>query len=512
MNDLQITKTDYLNFKFCRKNLWLEKKKPDEFKRHALSEFQLELVKEGQEVDSEAQNLFPDGTIVEGDKDIATAETIYHMEGKVDGTVLFQAAIKNSPFYIRTDIIKWNEKLNGWELYEVKATTKVKKQKFNNHIYDLGFQLNVCRLSGLNIVKLGVIHLNAEYKKSGDINYDELFITEDVTKEVLEIVEIVEEDMKAMVEYLNGREEKFCQCRYRTRNEANHCTTFDYSNPDIPEYAVHDVTRISAKKLLSLVEDEHLDINDIPDTYEFSDNQSLQIQSARLNKPIIDEEEISEFLGTFKYPLFFFDYESYLPAIPWFNRYGPYQNIVFQYSLHILEKAPPADADKKWFDENLKHTEFLATEPRDPSMDMIASLKKDLGTGQGSIIVWHKPFEMGRNRELGDLNPSDASFMAQLNDRIIDLKEVFSKGMYVDPRFKGSASIKKVLPVMASELSYKDLPINNGADANKKWGKMVKGDMTVQEVEKTQRDLLVYCKQDTFAMVRIWEELKKIID
>jgi hypothetical protein len=509
---MQITKTDYLNFRFCRKNLWLEKNRPDEFERHPLSEFELELVKEGQEVDSEAQNLFPSGVNIDGDQDVAVSETNYHLENdKNDNLVIFQGAIKNDPYYIRTDVLKWDSELDGWILYEVKATTKVKKEKFNNHIYDLSFQYNVCKQSGLEIKKTGVIHLNANYKKSGDINYQQLFVIDDVTQEVLEIAEIVEEEMKAMLEYLNGPEEQYCQCRYRTRNAMNHCTTFDYSNPDVPEYSVHDVTRISGKNLALLVEDEILDINDIPENFEFSDNQTLQIQSARINRPIINEDEIAEFLGTFEYPLYFFDYESYLPAIPWFNRYGPYQNIVFQYSLHILREPIPLDAEEKWFVDNLEHREFLATQAHDPSADVVEALKRDIGSGRGSVVVWHKPFEMGRNKELGQLNPSEEKFMLELNDRIVDLKEVFSKSMYVDPKFKGSASIKKVLPVIAPELSYKNLPINNGADANKKWGKMIKGDMTPEEVEKTKRDLLRYCKQDTFAMVRIWQELQKLL-
>jgi hypothetical protein len=501
-NHMQISKTDYLNFRFCRKDLWLKKNRPDEFPPDQLSEFQLELVKEGQEVDGEAQNLFPNGIKIDGDQDVATAETKFHMESGNQELVLFQAAIKNDPYYIRTDILKWNEKEKSYELYEVKATTKVKKEKFNNHIYDLGFQYNVCKKSGINISKIGVIHMNPEYRKDGDINYEQLFSITDVTDEVLEVADIVEDEMKAMIEYLNGPEEKFCQCRYRTRSPLNNCATFEYSNPDIPEYSVHDISRISAKKLMLLVDDNLLDINDISEHFEFSDNQTLQIQAAQRNKTIIDKEQIQEFLDTFEYPLYFFDYESYLPAIPWFNRYGPYQNIVFQYSLHIQKESGG----------ELEHREFLATRPHDPSFEMVESLKKDIGVGKGSIIVWHKPFEMGRNRELGQLQPADADFMQQLNDRIIDLKEVFSKSMYVDPKFKGSASIKKVLPVIAPELSYKNLPINNGADANKKWGKMIKGEMSKEEIEKTQRDLLTYCKQDTFAMVRIFEELKKIID
>lgn len=511
--NLQITKTDYLNFRFCRKNLWLEKNRPDEFERHPLSDFELEIVKEGKEVDKESQNLFPDGIEIEGDQDVAVAETKFHMEEDLpDEKVLFQAALKIEPYYIRTDILKWNKKLQGWELYEVKATTKIKKEKFNNHIFDLAFQYNVCQKAGLEIKKVGVIHLNRDYRKDGEINYNDLFQTEEVTDEVTEIANTVNEEMDLMIDYLNGPEEKFCQCRYRTRSANNHCTTFEYSNPDIPKYAVHDVTRISGKKLSLLIDDEILDITDIPDEFKLSDNQVLQIMAAKQDKALIDTEAIDEFLSDFQYPLYFLDYESYLPAIPWFDRYGPYQNIVFQYSLHILDKEMPNDGDAEWLHQNIKHTEFLATKPNDPSIDIVASLMRDIPSDGGSVIVWHKPFEMGRNRELGQLNPTQAAYMAELNDRIIDLKEIFSKGMYVDPRFKGSASIKKVLPVMAPELSYENLPINNGADANKTWGKMIKGELSESEMKKVQHDLLVYCKQDTFAMVRIWQVLKNLFD
>lgn len=516
MKELQITKTDYLNFRFCRKNLWLEKNKPEEFEQLPLSDFELEIVKEGKEVDKEAQNLFPEGVCVSGDQDVAVSETNFHLKeldnNENSGLVLFQAAIKVGKYYIRTDILKWNIEKNFWELYEVKATTKIKREKFNNHIYDLAFQYNICLMAGLDIQEVGVIHLSADYKKHGELDYSKLFKTEIVTGEIKEIAEDVKEEMLLMSDYLKGPEENFCQCRFRTRSDKNHCTTFNYSNPDIPDYAVHDVSRISSKKLSQLMDDEIFSISDIPGDFKLSDNQVLQVTSAKLNKPIIDIEKIAEFLDEFQYPLYFLDYESYLPAIPWFDHYGPYQNIVFQYSLHILEERMPSDADADWLSKHIKHEEFLAKDPVDPSLDLVKSLQKNIPANDGSVIVWHKPFEMGRNRELGNLQAHASSYMAQLNDRIIDLKEIFSKGMYVDPKFKGSASIKKVLPIMAPELSYENLPINNGADANKMWGKIIKKEIPESEIAKAQKNLLIYCEQDTFAMVRIWQELKNLFE
>ena len=240
-----------------------------------------------------------------------------------------------------------------------------------------------------------------------------------------------------------------------------------------------------------------------------SADQSLQFET-KMVEFLIRKEKIEEFLSEIHYPIYFLDYESYLPAIPWFDGYGPYQNIVFQYSLHVLENQPPENADLDWLNKNIKHFEFLAPAPKDPSADITESLKNHICNPNGSILVWHKPFEMGRNRELGVLNPIKKDFMNLMNDRIIDLKEVFSKGMYVDPKFKGSASIKKVLPVIAPDLSYKNLAINNGADANKMWGKMVTGEIPKSASEQIYKNLLIYCKQDTFAMVRIWFYLDQL--
>ena len=88
--------------------------------------------------------------------------------------------------------------------------------------------------------------------------------------------------------------------------------------------------------------------------------------------------------------------------------------------------------------------------------------------------------------------------------------KVFSQGLYLHPTFKGSASIKKVLPVLCPELSYQDLEIQNGGAAVIQWHHMTDGRMTEDQAKQTFQDLLKYCELDTWAMVRIWEELGKV--
>jgi hypothetical protein len=74
----------------------------------------------------------------------------------------------------------------------------------------------------------------------------------------------------------------------------------------------------------------------------------------------------------------------------------------------------------------------------------------------------------------------------------------------------GSASIKKVLPVLVPELSYDDLEIGDGGEAMTAWPEaMVHG---TRDKEATLKALWDYCRQDTLAEVRIWEFLVKVLD
>jgi len=77
----------------------------------------------------------------------------------------------------------------------------------------------------------------------------------------------------------------------------------------------------------------------------------------------------------------------------------------------------------------------------------------------------------------------------------------------VHPEFRGSCSIKKVLPVLVPELSYKDLEIQEGGTASLKWFNVARGGVTGEEKDQILKDLLKYCELDTLAMVRIWEEV-----
>lgn len=495
---MHITKTDYLEYTYCKKNLWLKKHKPELFEDVELSEFEKKIIEEGNLADEAARNLFPNGKLVEIVGPNATSITQQFVEGGV--STIFQGAFLWNQFFVQADVLKYNDVLNGWELYEVKASNDVKRVVPHHHVNDLAFQKTVIEQNGIEIKKAGVIHLNGEYRQHGKVNYDDLFIIAELTDEVIEAQEEVGQQMEDLKTYLGMSEERGCECLYRGRNAQ--CTTFQYSNPDVSEYSVHDINRIGGSKKLfyDWIDRSIYSIDDIDNPEALTGSKKAQYDAYMAGKPLIDHEAIKEALDELVFPLYFFDYEGYSSAIPRFDGFGAYEQVPFQYSLHILHE-----------DGEMEHKEFLITEPtNDLTLPLVERMRQDFGD-TGSVISWYKSYESQRNNKLAELHANHADFLESLNDRMFDLMHIFSKNMYVDARFKGSASIKNVLPVLVPQLTYKALNVQKGDQAVERWEKMIDPNTPKKEKEQIAKDLLEYCALDTMAMVEIYRFLKKLI-
>ena len=136
--------------------------------------------------------------------------------------------------------------------------------------------------------------------------------------------------------------------------------------------------------------------------------------------PFLDKTTIAGLLGGLTYPLYFLDYETYDEAMPLYKGHKPYQKMAFQFSLHIVRSKG----------ETPEHEEYLATESGDPSRDLVKHMRKCI-SDQGTIIVWNKGFEGGRNKEMAELYPEYKDFLLDVNARMFDLMEIVSKGHYL---------------------------------------------------------------------------------
>ncbi|PJA90306.1 MAG: hypothetical protein CO137_00610 [Candidatus Magasanikbacteria bacterium CG_4_9_14_3_um_filter_32_9] len=494
---MNITKTDYLEYTFCKKNLWLKKHKPELFEGIELSDFEKKIIEEGNIADEEARKLFPEGVLVDCYGEEAVEDTKQYIENKQE--VIFQATFAEDVFFIRSDILVYNKEKDGYELYEVKASNGVKRKEPFNYINDLAFQKSVIEKSSLNVIKTGVIHLNKNYKKFGKIDYNEVFTTVDLTNEVFNSQEAVKQQMSDIKQYLDMPEEKGCECLYRGRNDQ--CTTFAYSNPDVPEYSVHDINRIGGSKKLfhDWIDRGIYTLEEIDKPEALTGAKKAQYDAYMLNRPIVNPIAIKESLDKLVFPLYFFDYEGFVSAIPMFDGFGAYEQVPFQYSLHIMQK-----------DGSIEHKEFLITDPKgDLTRPLVERIGQDIEPN-GTVIAWYSSYEKQRNTKLAELHPDYADFLENINEGMFDLMTIFSKNYYVDPAFKGSSSIKKVLPVIVPELTYKNLNISKGDQASERWEKMINPNTSQEEKDQIAKDLLEYCKLDTWAMVKIYEFLRKI--
>lgn len=485
---MQLTKTDFIQYLNCPESLWLLKNKPEIYPKGDFSLFLEKLINEGYEVEEYAKLLFPNGINL---PENSTPEyTKQQLESS--NTIFFQPAfLSKKGVFARIDIL---EKLpdNTYHIYEIKSATSIKKGKLE----DACFQKHVLQECGYPVSKTSIIHLNKDYVKDGDIIVNELLEVVDVTEQINLIYSAVVNDINSASNFIHKEviNENQCSSRYKTRS--NHCDCFKYFNKDVPEFSIYEIARISAKKIGQLVDNNQLSILDIPSDFELSVIQQTQVESVRQELVIINKPSISKTLSSLKFPLHFVDYETFPTAIPKLNKMSPHNHLVFQVSLHTMQD-----------NGDLTHFEWLGTALEQP-IEMLKQMQDFTGL-TGTFISWNAPFEVSRNKDMLVWTPEFTDYLNYMNSHMFDLMNIF-KTDYVDYRFHGSTSIKKVLPVLCPQFSYSDLKVQDGTMALDTWGRMVSDSHFNENKEQTRKNLLAYCKLDTLAMVEIYKKLIQI--
>ena len=380
-----------------------------------------------------------------------------------------------------------------FDLYEIKSSTKVKE----DHYYDLAFQFHVAQLAGLKIRSIYVIHVNNNYVRSGEVKPKAITVTEEVSGRVRSLQDETEQNIAAAWDVIRQSTMPDPSPRHAGLNDFRDYIEI-YSNlKDIPQDSIYNLYGLDAK-LCAQLEDEGIEtIHEIPEHISLSSKQQWQVMAAKAGEPIVKTDKVDNFLNSFRYPLYFLDYETLADVVPPFEGLKPYQQLPFQYSLHVLREP----------DGELEHYDYLHADQTNPVKPLVEQLKEEIGN-EGSVLVWSKRFEQGCNELMGSLFPEHKESLEAINQRIVDLMDPFAYGWYIDERFVGSASIKNVLPVLAPDLSYKELEVQEGGSAQRLWMDAILRDKYSGDQDKLLQDLRQYCELDTLAMVRIFEFLK----
>jgi hypothetical protein len=488
---MTLSKSQFIRGLQCHKRLWLYKHKPE--LRDIPDNAQESLFKTGTSVGELARNLFPGGIEIvfdENDFGGMLDKTKALIAGGVE--VIYEAAFSENGVFAMADILVRNG--DAWDMYEVKGSTQVKPV----HIDDAAVQWfslgNAIRLN-----RAYIIHIDNTYVRQGELELDKLFAIEDVTEMVLSKQAEVEVSLQQMRTMLDGNMPEIdigghCSDPYA-------CEFHDHCWAHVPTPSVFDLYRMWGSKKMELYKNGIVSYDDLEESrIALNEMQSLQVRSHRTREVLVDKEAISAFLAAIRYPISFFDFETFQNAVPRFNNQLPYQQVPFQYSLHIIGE-----------DGIMAHKEFLGDENSDPRRDVALKMLEDLPS-QGSIIAYNMGFEQGQIRNLAVVFPDLSKELLALNDRFVDLIVPFRSRAYYHPDFGGSFSIKSVLPAMFpddEELDYKKLEIQNGTMAMDTFANLhlLK---EPAEREGIRTALLAYCRLDTLAMVRIWERLKEL--
>jgi hypothetical protein len=404
---------------------------------------------------------------------------------------IYEATFDHEGSFAMLDILVQTS--TGIEIYEVKSSTGAK----DVYLDDLAFQVYILQGLGYTVSKACLVTINNEYIYEGvALNLQELFNIEDFTKEMLVKAKHVPKLVKEMNLALAGDEPDIkigphCDKPYE-------CDFKSYCWSHIPDVSVFSLSNARGKDW-DLYNQGYIKLEDIPlnksTLSQLSNKHIQQIESYVQNKVHINREAIKQEISKLQFPLAFLDFETYQDAVPQHAGTRPFEQIPFQYSLHILRSA----------DAELEHKEFLADHNSDPRQYFIDSLLRDLPE-TGSILVYNQSFEAGILRKFPVISPNTEEKISNILSRFYDLMAPFQRRDYYHPEMQGSFSIKKVLPALVPSLRYSDLDISEGASASRAFvGLRTLEDQ--EEINKIKSDLLAYCKLDTLAMVEIWKKL-----
>lgn len=488
---MNLSKSRFCSAVQCNKKLWLELNKPE-----VIDESNNESVLDnGIIVGEKAREYFGDYTEIKFSENLSEMidETLEKM--KEDNIVIAEASFVYENNFCSVDILKKTK--DEIEIYEVKSSTEVK----DIYLFDLAYQVYVLTSLGYKVKKASITHINSNYIRKGKLDLKELFCIVDKTQEAKSMLEDIKLKIDEIMKQVDSKEEPqidiglHCVTHYK-------CPFFKYCTKSLPENNVFklrgmkDSTKFGLYKK-GIISYEDILKEDIDEKYR----QQIEFEIKDM-KDYIDKEKIKQFLDTLSYPLYFLDFETYQQPIPEFDNVKPYMQIPFQYSLHYILNS----SDK------LEHKEFLAESGIDPRRSLAEQLVKDIPMDT-CVIAYNMMFEKMVIKNLASIYPDLSNHLMNIYENMHDLMIPFKKRDFYTKEMYGSYSIKYVLPALFPtdpSLDYHNLElVHNGSEAMNTYAKLQ--ELSKDEQQSVRACLLKYCELDTYAMVKIWEYLKKQI-
>lgn len=304
-----------------------------------------------------------------------------------------------------------------------------------------------------------------------------------------------------------------------------------------------------------------------------TERHELQLHEVKLNdrEPFLKKNALRKTISEWKFPLHFIDFETALPAMPFHAGHRPYQQLLFQFSHHVVSP-----------DGTVRHANecLIDTGAGAPSIEVVRQLRNALLADAGTVLHWypHERTVLNKIREeIEAVSPPDAEELLRFlesmglekdsSGRLFDLGKLVANQVFLAGT-GGSSSMKKFLPaVLRSSAAvrkkyeapiygtstmpsknfnaktwvvakdgvpldpYKLLDplfgrralndaiatieagqgevVANGAKAMIAYGRLQDRRIPKTEHDELRKQLLRYCELDTLAMVMVYEALRE---
>ncbi len=495
---MYLSKSIYVDVWGCPKKAWIKRYHPEWV---VISEAQQVRFDTGNEVGDLARGLFGpyvDVTAYKEDGSLNKAQMIRNTaEEMARGTsVICEAAFSYEGLYCAVDLLRRDDENGGWAIYEVKSSKQIK----DYYIADVSYQKYVLEHCGVKVTGVYLVNIDGSYVL-GPEGLDPAGF--------FRINDLWEEASRAQLDTVPGvleTAERVLGCGNEPPAELDErcleCDLFKSCFRDFPERNVFDLYRLAKKKMVEFYRRGLVSYEDLERAGVIqNDKQQRQMDYWLRDKGIYTEKEkIRDFLSGLSYPLYFLDFETIGPAVPIYVGTKAFDQIPFQYSLHYVEREGG----------EVLHREFLAESGPDPRRALAEAICRDIPASV-CVTAYRKGTEAGILNKLAEQFPDLADHLRAVAGNIVDLLVPFQSGWYYKKEMGGSFSIKSVLPAICPddpELDYHELEgVHNGSEAMSIFPKIQY--MEKAEQERVRRNLLAYCRLDTLAMVKVWEELRR---
>lgn len=362
-----LSKSTFIKGLQCEKALYLYKRHYN--LRDEVSTQLQAIFSQGTNVGVLAQDLFPNGVDASPENYFEMAKSVVKTLQFIEAgkTIIYEATFKYNEVIAALDILVKDQ--DGWKAYEVKSSTSVS----DTYINDAAIQYYTIVNSGIDLVDISIVHINNQYVKNGEIEIGELFTIESVLDRVKEVVPAIPLQVEKFKNLIKQEEVPNIEIGPHCSNPYN-CDFMGHCWKHIPDYSIFNIARLTADIKFDLYRQgvitfDQIDLKKVP----LNRNQIMQVTSELENKTFIDKANIQDFVNSLEYPIYYLDFETMASAVPIFNNSRPYQQLVFQYSLHIQQ-------------ENglIEHKEYLAE--ADSDIDPRNAFVKQLIQDRKSVV------------------------------------------------------------------------------------------------------------------------------